>query len=43
MEELREWLAAPELVGDAIPAEVQMKFLRHRLEMLKGRQTGATI
>ena len=41
MEELRERVAAPELVGDAIPIEVHMKSLRGGLERLKVRRTGA--
>ena len=41
MEELRERVAAPELVGDAIPIDVHMKSLRSGLERLKGRRTGA--
>jgi hypothetical protein len=41
MEELRERVAAPELVGDAIPIEVHMKSLKSGLERLKGRRTGA--
>jgi hypothetical protein len=41
MEELRERVAAPELVGDAIPIEVHMKSLRSGLERLKERRTGA--
>jgi len=38
MEELRERVAAPELVGDAIPIDVHMKSLRDGLERLKGRR-----
>ena len=41
MEELRERVAAPELVGDAIPIEVHMKSLKGGLERLKERRTGA--
>jgi hypothetical protein len=41
MEELRERVAAPELVGDAIPIEVHMKSLKSGLERLKERRTGA--
>ncbi|KAI0255046.1 hypothetical protein BJV78DRAFT_814129 [Lactifluus subvellereus] len=41
MEELRERVAAPELVGDAIPIDVHMKSLRSGLERLKTRRTGA--
>jgi hypothetical protein len=41
MEELRERVAAPELVGDAIPIDVHMKSLRSGLERLKERRTGA--
>ena len=41
MEELRERVATPELVGDAIPIEVHMKSLRGGLERLKERRTGA--
>lgn len=41
MEELRERVAAPELVGDAIPIDVHMKSLRIGLERLKTRRTGA--
>jgi hypothetical protein len=41
MEELRERVAAPELVGDAIPIDVHMKSIRSGLERLKGRRTGA--
>jgi hypothetical protein len=40
MEELRERVAAPELVGDAIPIDVHMKSLKSGLERLKGRRTG---
>ncbi|KAH9998851.1 hypothetical protein BJV74DRAFT_767474 [Russula compacta] len=40
MEELRERVAAPELVGDAIPIDVHMKSLRSGLERLKGRRAG---
>ena len=38
MEELRERVAAPELVGDAIPIDVHMKSIRSGLEKLKQRQ-----
>jgi hypothetical protein len=41
MEELRERVAAPKLVGEAIPIDVHMKSLRSGLERLKGRRTGA--
>lgn len=41
MEELRERVAAPELVGDAIPVEVHMKSIRSGLERLKDRRIGA--
>ena len=41
MEELRERVAAPELVGDAIPIDVHMKSLSSGLERLKGRRAGA--
>ncbi|KAI0303662.1 hypothetical protein B0F90DRAFT_1707922 [Multifurca ochricompacta] len=41
MEDLRERVAAPELVGNAIPIEVHMKSLRSGLERLKGQRTGA--
>jgi len=38
MEELRERVAAPELVSDAIPIDVHIKSLRSGLERLKGRR-----
>jgi hypothetical protein len=41
MEELRERVAAPELVGNAIPIEVHMKSIRSGLERLKDRRIGA--
>jgi hypothetical protein len=41
MEELRERVAAPELVGDAIPVEVHMRSIRGGLERLKDRRLGA--
>ncbi len=41
MEELRERVAAPELVGNAIPVEVHMKSIRSGLERLKERRIGA--
>ena len=41
MEELRERVSAPELVGDAIPVEVHMKSIRTGLERLKDRRIGA--
>jgi len=41
MEELRERVAAPELVGNAIPVEVHMKSIRSGLERLKDRRIGA--
>jgi hypothetical protein len=41
MEELRERVAAPELVGSAIPVEVHMKSIRSGLERLKDRRIGA--
>jgi hypothetical protein len=41
MEELRERVAAPELVGDAIPIDVHMKSIRGGLERLKERRIGA--
>jgi hypothetical protein len=41
MEELRERVAAPELVGDAIPIDVHMKSIRSGLERLKERRIGA--
>lgn len=41
MEELRERVAAPQLVGETIPIDVHMKSLRSGLERLKGRRAGA--
>ncbi|KAH8990343.1 hypothetical protein EDB92DRAFT_790653 [Lactarius akahatsu] len=41
MEELRERVAAPQLVGETIPIHVHMKSLRSGLERLKGRRAGA--
>lgn len=41
MEELRERVAAPELVGNTIPVEVHMKSIRSGLERLKDRRIGA--
>jgi hypothetical protein len=41
MEELRERVAAPELVGDAIPIDVHMKSIRSGLDRLKERRIGA--
>ncbi|KAI9509813.1 hypothetical protein F5148DRAFT_977694 [Russula earlei] len=41
MEDLRERVTAPQLVGDAIPLDVHMKSLRSGIERLKGRRTGA--
>ena len=41
MEELRERVAAPVLVGDAILIDVHMKSLRSGLGRLKGRRAGA--
>jgi hypothetical protein len=41
MEDLRERVAAPRLVGETIPIEVHMKSLRSGLERLKGRRAGA--
>lgn len=41
MEELRERVAAPRLVGETIPIDVHMKSLRSGLERLKGRRAGA--
>ena len=40
MEDLRERVAAPDLVGGSIPVFVHMKSLRIGLERLKGRQAG---
>jgi len=40
MEDLRERVATPQLVGDAIPIEVHIKSLSSVLERLKGRRTG---
>jgi hypothetical protein len=41
MEELRERVAAPELVGDAIPVEVHMKSIRIGLQRLRDHRIGA--
>ncbi|KAI0258393.1 hypothetical protein BC834DRAFT_835706 [Gloeopeniophorella convolvens] len=41
MEELRERVAAPELVGSAIPVEVHMKSIRGGLERLRERRHAA--
>jgi hypothetical protein len=41
MEELRERVAAPELVGDAIPIDVHMKSIRSGLDRLKEQRIGA--
>ena len=41
MEELRERVAAPRLIGETIPIDVHMKSLRSGLERLKGRRDGA--
>jgi hypothetical protein len=38
MEELRERVAAPELVGDGIPIDVHIKSIRSGLEKLKQRR-----
>ena len=43
MEELRERVAAPELVGDAIPIDVHMKSISSGLERLKERRIGAKL
>jgi hypothetical protein len=40
MEELRQRVAAPQLVGDVIPIEVHIKSLRSGLERLKAVRTG---
>lgn len=41
MEELRERVAAPRLVGETVPIDVHMKSLRSGLERLKGRRAGS--
>ena len=41
MEELRERVSTPRLVGEAIPIDVHMKSLRGGLERLKERRDGA--
>ena len=41
MEELRERVAAPRLIGETIPINVHMKSLRGGLERLKERRDGA--
>jgi hypothetical protein len=41
MEELRERVAAPELAGDAIPVDVQMKGIRSGVDRLKELRIGA--
>ena len=41
MEELRERVAAPELVGNAIPIEVHMKSIRIGLQRLRDHRIGA--
>lgn len=41
MEELRQRVAAPQLVGDAIPIDVHIKSIRSGLERLKGIRAGS--
>jgi hypothetical protein len=41
MEELRERVTAPRLVGETVPIDVHMKSLRSGLERLKGRRAGS--
>jgi hypothetical protein len=41
MEDLRERVAAPRLVGESIPIDVHMKSLKSGLDRLKGRRAGA--
>jgi hypothetical protein len=41
IDKFRERVAAPELVGDAIPIDVQMKSIRSGLDRLKERRIGA--